>query len=128
MTESQIILYAISALILLFYVRRFIQRARMKEYSPIQVAGMLHDDSVVLLDVRSREERNHQCIKGSMHIPVSEIALKLNSLDKYREKEIICYCHSGSRSMAAVLILQKHGFIAANMKGGMIEWNSQKLK
>jgi rhodanese-related sulfurtransferase len=30
--------------------------------------------------------------------------------------------------MAAVSILHKHGFIAANMKGGMIEWNSQKLK
>ena len=128
MTESQIILYAISALILLFYVRRFIQRARMKEYSPKQVAGILSDDSVVLLDVRSREERNYQYIKGSMHIPVSEIAQKLHLLEKYKGKEIICYCHSGSRSMAAVSILNKHGFIAANMKGGMIEWNSQKLK
>jgi rhodanese-related sulfurtransferase len=100
----------------------------MKEYSPKQVAGILNDDSVVLLDVRSREERNHQYIKGSMHIPVGEIAQKLNLLEKYKGKEIICYCHSGSRSMAAVSILNKHGFHAANMKGGMIEWNSFNLK
>ena len=96
----------------------------MKEYSPKQVAGMLHDSSVILLDVRSREERNHQHIEGSVHIPVHEIAQKLNSLEKYRGKEIICYCHSGSRSMAAASILTKHGFAAANMKGGMVEWNS----
>jgi rhodanese-related sulfurtransferase len=100
----------------------------MKEYSPKQVAGMLNDDSVILLDVRSREERNHHHIKGSVHIPVSEITRKINSLEKFRGKEIICYCHSGSRSMAAVSILNKHGFIAANMKGGMVEWNSQNLK
>jgi rhodanese-related sulfurtransferase len=127
MTVSQIMLYAVSAFILYIFIRRFIQRARMKEYSPKQVAGMLNDDSVILLDVRSREERNHQRIEGSLHIPVHEIAQKLNSLEKYRGKEIICYCHSGRRSMAAASILTKHGFIAANMKGGMVEWNSLNL-
>jgi rhodanese-related sulfurtransferase len=99
----------------------------MKEYSAKQVAYMLHDSSVILLDVRSREERNHQYIKGSVHIPVNEIAQKLNSLEMYRGKEIICYCHSGSRSMTAVSILNKHGFIAANMEGGMVGWNSLNL-
>ena len=124
MMEIQIILYIVSALILLFYIRRLIQRARMKEYSPKQVAEMLHDDSVVLLDVRSREERNQQHIKGSVHIPVHEIAQKVKSLEQYRGKEIICYCHSGSRSLTATSILIKHGFAAANMRGGMVAWNS----
>jgi rhodanese-related sulfurtransferase len=97
---------------------------RMKEYSPKQVERMLNDDSIILLDVRSQGERNQQYIKGSMHIPVSEITQKLNLLEKYRGKEIICYCHSGSRSMSAVSILHRNGFNAANMKGGLMEWNS----
>ena len=124
MTVNQILIYAASVCILYLMIKRVIQRARMKEYSPKQVAEMLHDDSVVLLDVRSREERNHQHIKGSLHIPVHEIAQSVKSLEQYRGKEIICYCHSGSRSLTAASILIKHGFAAANMKGGMVAWNS----
>jgi adenylyltransferase/sulfurtransferase len=95
----------------------------MKEYSASEVLKRMNDDSVVLLDVRTLEERNHKHIKGSLHIPVSELSQKLKMLKKYRQKEIICYCHSGSRSFMATLLLTKNGFQAANMKGGMIEWN-----
>jgi rhodanese-related sulfurtransferase len=128
MTVDQIMIYAVCTFILYLFIRRFIQRARMKEYSPKQVAGMLKVDSVILLDVRSREERNHQHIEGSVHIPLNEITQKLNSLEKYRGKEIICYCHSGSRSTAAASILTKFGFIASNLKGGMVEWSSLNLR
>jgi len=82
----------------------------------------------LLLDVRSAGERSQQHIKGSLHIPLNELAGRLESLEKYRQKEIICYCHSGSRSFAATAMLQKHGFQAVNMKGGMVEWNYQNLK
>jgi rhodanese-related sulfurtransferase len=128
MTVSQIILYAITALVLLIYVRRLIQKARMKEYSPVQVAEMLGSDSIVLLDVRTREERSQKQIEGSLHIPLNEIAEKIKTLEKYRLQEIVCYCHSGSRSFVAAVMLQKHGFTASNMKGGIIEWNYRNLK
>lgn len=128
MTPSQIVLYAVFAMLLFVYIRRRIQRARMKEYSPKQVAGMLSDNSIVLLDVRSREERSQQHIKGSLHIPLNDLSERLKMLENYRLKEIICYCRSGSRSFVAATLLQKHGFLAANMKGGMVEWNNQKLK
>jgi rhodanese-related sulfurtransferase len=128
MTASQIILYVITALVLLFYIRRWIQKARMKEYSALEVSERMNDDSVVLLDVRTPQERNHKHIKGSLHIPLNELSQKLKMLEKYRQKEIICYCHSGSRSFITTNLLTKNGFQAANMKGGMIEWNSLDLK
>jgi rhodanese-related sulfurtransferase len=128
MTTSQIILYVIAALVILFYIRSWIQKARMKEYSASEVLERMNDDSVVLLDVRTYEERNHKHIKGSLHIPVNELSQKLKMLEKYRQKEIICYCHSGSRSTMTTILLTKNGFQAANMKGGMIEWNSLNLK
>jgi rhodanese-related sulfurtransferase len=62
------------------------------------------------------------------HIPVNELSQKLKVLEKHREKEIICYCHSGRRSFTATLMLTNNGFQAANMKGGMIEWNYLGLK
>jgi rhodanese-related sulfurtransferase len=100
----------------------------MKEYTPSQVANKMNDDSVVLLDVRTQDERNQGHIKGSLHIPINHLVEKIKILDKYRVKEIICYCHSGSRSRTATSILQRHGFSAVNMKGGMIEWNCLNLK
>jgi rhodanese-related sulfurtransferase len=128
MMVSQIILYVIAALVILFYIRRWIQKARMKEYSASEVSQRLNDNSVVLLDVRTLEERNHKHIKGSLHIPVNELSQNLKGLEKHRDKEIICYCHSGSRSFMATLMLTNNGFQAANMKGGMIEWNYLGLK
>jgi len=128
MTASSIIVSVIIALLILFYAKRFILRIHMNEYSTSEVAEKLHDTSIVLLDVRSNEERNQSAIPGSLHIPLGNIPEKLKILEKHKQKEIICYCRSGSRSMKAALILQKNGFQAANMKGGMIEWNSRKLQ
>jgi rhodanese-related sulfurtransferase len=128
MTASQIFLYVIAALVILFYIRRGIQRKHMKEYSVSEVSQRLHDNSIVLLDVRTLEERKHKHIKGSLHIPVNELSQKLKILEKHKEREIICYCHSGSRSFMAAVMLAKNGFQAANMKGGMIEWNYLDLK
>jgi rhodanese-related sulfurtransferase len=128
MTVSQIILYAITALVFLFYVRRLIQKLHMKQYSPKQVAELVKQQSVILLDVRTLEERNHRHIKGSLHIPLNDLVEKLSLLEKHRDKEIVCYCHSGSRSFTAAAILIKNGFNAVNMKGGIAEWNYQNLK
>ena len=128
MTASSIIVSVIIALLILFYAKRFILRIHMNEYSTSEVAEKLHDTSIVLLDVRSNEERNQSAIPGSLHIPLGNIPEKLKILEKHKQKEIICYCRSGSRSMKAALILQKNGFQAANMKGGMIEWNYLGLK
>jgi rhodanese-related sulfurtransferase len=123
MTASQIILFVIAALIILLFIRRWIQKMHMKEYLASEVIERLNDDSIVMLDVRTYQERNQDRIKGSLHIPVNELSQKLKMLEKYRHKEIICYCHSGRRSFMAVLLLTSNGFQAANMKGGMIEWN-----
>jgi rhodanese-related sulfurtransferase len=128
MTASQVFLYVIGALVLLFYIRRWIQKVHMKEYSVSEVSERMNDDSIVLLDVRTLDERNHKHIKGSLHIPINELSQKLKMLEKFRQKEIICYCHSGSRSFTAAILLTKNDFKAANMKGGMIEWNYLNLK
>jgi len=128
MTITQIVLYASIILLVLLSSKRFLQRARMKEYSASEVAQRLQDTSVLLLDVRTRDERKSSAIQGSIHIPLGELKDKMKTLERYKQKEIICYCHSGSRSSAAVLLLQKNGFHAVNMKGGITGWKYFNLK
>ena len=78
---------------------------------------------MVLLDVRTRGERAAQHIQGSLHIPLHQLEKRIDELQKHQNKEIICYCQTGSRSLSAAIRLKKHGFTVANLKGGIAEWN-----
>lgn len=129
MTATQIILYAILAFAGFVFVRRWLLMRGMNQYSPAQVADLMKGiDAKVLLDVRTAGERQRQHIKGSLHIPLHELGRRMDELGKHKNKEVICYCQSGNRSISAAARLKKHGFTVANMKGGMAEWNSSGLR
>jgi len=55
-----------------------------------------------------------------------ELGTRSDELLKYKDKEIICYCRSGNRSLTAAAKLKKKGFNSANLKGGIIRWNHHK--
>ena len=82
---------------------------------------------MVLLDVRTKSERSAQHIAGSLHIPLNELAARIQELKKFSGREIVCYCQTGARSGSAVALLLKNGLSAANLRGGIAEWNVYKL-
>jgi len=82
----------------------------------------------MLLDVRTFKERKALSIKKSVHIPLAEINSHVDELNKFRNHEIICYCKAGIRSLSAASKLKKNGFDTANLKGGIVQWNSEGLK
>lgn len=128
MTTPQIILYVVILLVVALYVRRRLQLRGLKSYSPQEAAERVKQPgSSILLDVRTNVERQRRSIKGSIHIPLHELGRRVDELEKYRSKEIICYCQSGNRSISAAARLKKSGFTVANMNGGISEWNSLGL-
>ncbi|MEO8167259.1 MAG: rhodanese-like domain-containing protein [bacterium] len=127
MTTSQILLYAFLFLIVALYIRRKLQLRGLKVYAPQEVAERMKQ-SAVLLDVRTAQERDRNSIKHSIHIPLHQIAGRAKELEKYKTREIICYCQSGNRSLSAAARLKKLGFTVANMSGGISAWNSMGLK
>lgn len=128
METSQILFYAILALVLFLYVRRMLFLRSLTKYSPSEVAEKLKQGGIVLLDVRTADERSLSAIKGSLHIPLHELRRRADELQKYKNTEIVCYCATGSRSASAAATLTKLGFKAANMKGGIAEWKFSGLK
>lgn len=129
MTGPQVVLYVLLAIIAAFYIRRWLMLRGMKQYSPREVADLMKQGSAaLLLDVRTSAERQRQLIKGSIHIPLHELGRRVGELDKHKSKEVICYCQSGNRSLSAAARLKKAGFTVANMKGGIVEWNSSGLR
>jgi rhodanese-related sulfurtransferase len=123
MNGSQIVIYIVLGLLILFYLRRYMMTRSITRYSPAQVAERMKGGNVILLDVRTDNERSAGSIKGSLHIPLQQLARRTGELNKYQGKEIICYCQSGSRSLVAAAQLKKAGFTVADMTGGIGEWN-----
>ena len=128
MSCLQIALIIVAALVVFVYVRRTMLIRSVKQYSPEEVSDRRRDVNVILLDVRSQSERSSQYIKGSLHIPLQELRRKVDDLKRHRSQEIICYCQGGNRSLIAAGMLRKLGYNAANMKGGIGDWNTQNLK
>jgi rhodanese-related sulfurtransferase len=129
MTLAQITLLVLIALVLVFYTRRLLLSRSVTHYTPGEVAAKMRNGSnPVLLDVRTPAERSSQHIKGSLHIPLQELRQRIQELARYKDREIICYCRSGNRSITAAVALRRQGFDSANMKGGIIEWNFSGLK
>lgn len=78
-------------------------------------------DDFVLLDVREPHEFEIARI-GEKLIPLRQIPHRLDELD--REKEIVVYCHHGSRSFQATMYLRQQGFTKAkNLTGGIDAWS-----
>ncbi len=126
MTSEQIIIYSILAIMLVFYLRKQLLARSLNNYSGSEAKQKMKSGSV-LLDVRTAGERSSLSIPSSIHIPLQELSSRLKELEKYRGKEIICYCASGSRSVRAAIKLKKAGFNAGNLKGGIGSWNFSNL-
>ncbi|MFN4181899.1 MAG: ThiF family adenylyltransferase [bacterium] len=92
------------------------------EISPQDVKAKLEKGmSVLLLDVREAEEYHFCHLPGARWIPLRELPRHLGELDV--NEEIICYCHTGVRSLRAVKLLRHAGFRRAwSMKGGIDRW------
>jgi len=129
MTTGQIFLYAFIALIVFYVIRKFFLIKSIKHYSAQEASQKIKKErNVVMLDVRTDNERRQGSIKGSYHIPLTSLSSSQNELKKFKAAEIICYCRTGNRSLNAAAKLKKLGFNASNLRGGIIRWNAAGLK
>jgi len=76
--------------------------------------AQLIKEGAVIIDVRTPGEFGSGHVKGSINIPLDQIAAKADSLKKH--KNIIVCCRSGNRSGQAKRILNAKGF--TNIENG----------
>ena len=93
----------------------------IKDLTPKEFKDYLLDDEVILVDVREQWEFDICQIKGAILIPLGEISVSYENLDK--DSKIALYCHSGIRSMhVADFLLSKDFDSVANLQGGIDAW------
>ena len=93
--------------------------SNFESVSPKEAIILLkNDDNLTLLDVRTVQEFKESHLQGATLIPLGNLEANLDKLPK--QQKILVYCRSGSRSVAASRILEKHGFTPINIKEGII--------
>ncbi len=93
---------------------------------PSRAYNMIKSNDVVLIDVRTPAEFAQGHISGATLIPVNQIPYVVNKLP--RNKKILLYCRSGSRSHSACTYLYRLGFNnVSHIHGGIISWVRQGL-
>lgn len=78
----------------------------------------------VIVDVRTNDEYESGHIKGAVNVPVSEI----KSIDISKDKKIVVYCRSGSRSNTAAKELIELGYEKVYDMGGINDWKFELVE
>jgi rhodanese-related sulfurtransferase len=95
------------------------------DYTPQHVADLLQRGEIQLIDVRQPEENAAGRITGGRLIELGELVSQAATID--RERPVVFYCRSGSRSAMATDAFREAGFDAHNMAGGLIAWAAAGL-
>lgn len=112
----------------LSFAQRVFAQVKFKRLNVEQFKKAIEDPSVQILDVRTPKEFMEGHIPNAKNLNVldtSNFKLQIQKLNP--EKPIYLYCRSGKRSLTALRILEKKGFINAfDLKGGYIAWLNDK--
>jgi rhodanese-related sulfurtransferase/predicted transcriptional regulator len=97
------------------------------ELEPVTCAELeqrLDSEDVLVLDVRPSEEYRASHLPGAVNVPPGELEDRLRELPKNRE--IVAYCRGPYClfSVEAVSTLQREGYRARRLAGGLPDWSA----
>jgi hydroxyacylglutathione hydrolase len=100
---------------------------RSSRLTPRQLSDLLAtDDPPWVVDVRNAGELDAGAIPGSHHIPLAELARRVDEVPA--ERAIVAYCASGWRSSVAASFLRHRGLSdTSDLAGGFAAWETLRL-
>jgi rhodanese-related sulfurtransferase len=87
---------------------------------PPERAAELIEEGAEAIDVRRPYEWDAGRIPGARHLEINELQGEAESID--RDRAVIFYCRSGSRSALAAAAFRQAGWDAYNLEGGLEAW------
>jgi glyoxylase-like metal-dependent hydrolase (beta-lactamase superfamily II)/rhodanese-related sulfurtransferase len=109
-------------------VERAAQVERASRLTPVQLAELTaadraESDIPVVLDVRNIGERDAGHVPGSIHIPLAELARRIDEIPT--DQPIVAYCAGGWRSSVAASLLRHTGRPdVSDLLGGFAAWQA----
>lgn len=98
----------------------------IQDIDPRDVARMLAEHSIVLIDVREPQEYAAERIPGALLFPLS--SFDPAALPEHENRDIVFHCGSGIRSAKAVSACATAGLVCdRHMRGGIQAWKAAGL-
>jgi rhodanese-related sulfurtransferase len=82
-------------------------------------------EDIQLIDVREPHENEAGRLAGDVLIPLGELSERAGEID--RDRTVVFYCRTGSRSAMATMAFRQAGYDALNLAGGLRDWVARDL-
>jgi rhodanese-related sulfurtransferase len=94
----------------------------------LEATQLINREDALVVDVREQAEYAQSHILNARLLPLSQIEAKIGDIEKFKDKPVILYCATGSRSSTAASVLRKGGFSKVfNLSGGFSAWQQAGL-
>lgn len=101
---------------------------RGNRVSTLQATQLINQGKTLVLDVRDGEAFAAAHLIDAKNIPLKDLPQRMAELDKFKAKNVLVVCQTGSQATKAVAQLSQAGFAQAyNLEGGIAAWQTQGL-
>lgn len=102
------------------------ERPDVPEIDVRQAWEKAQNGNAVIVDVREPEEVAEIAVPGAIHIPLGQLAARVNEIPA--DGEVLFLCRSGNRSSYATEFYRQQGHErTANITGGILAWTAANL-
>ncbi|MBC9252534.1 sulfurtransferase [Pseudomonas alcaligenes] len=98
-----------------------------KSLSTRELTALVNRDEGIVLDVRNHKDFATGHIVDALNIPYDKLGARIGELEKHKAKTIIVVDAMGQHAGTVAGILQKAGFTAAKLGGGIASWRGDNL-
>ncbi len=128
---DNLLLFAALAMVLVMLIKAELDHQANKGsfLSPSMATRLMnnHNDALIL-DIRTEADFKTGHIKGAKNIPLSDFAVKMETLADNKNKPVLLYCNSGNTVGRAIKLLKKAGFEKVNnLEGGIVAWKEASM-
>jgi rhodanese-related sulfurtransferase len=86
------------------------------------------NQGALIIDLRTKESYDAGHIGDARNVPMAQLESQAESLKKWRDKNVITYCDSGTSGANGARVLMKLGFTKVfNLQGGLNAWLKDNL-
>jgi rhodanese-related sulfurtransferase len=100
-------------------------RARVQAFAALSAmqAVRLMNQGALVIDLRAKDMFDAGHIADARNVPAASLEAEVDSLKKWRDRNVITYCNDGRDGAAAARTLMKSGFTKVfNLEGGLNGW------
>ena len=92
-----------------------------------ELTALVNSEQGLVLDVRNNKDFASGHIVGALNIPFDKLASRMAELDKHKAKTLVVVDAMGQHAGSVARDLQKAGFTAAKLGGGIASWRGDNL-